>query len=70
MITKMNMSGYFVDDETAVEIAGYLEDYISILDCRLKDELDNNDRNELAKSWVEINEICEILKGRHNKENF
>ena len=62
MINRMDASGFFVDEETAKEIADFLEDYNCLLESTLKTELDDDTKNEVAANSINIEEICQIFR--------
>lgn len=62
MISKVDETGYFIDEKTAQIIKYYLDDYRDILRSRLKDEIDDGDKDELEHDIVEINKILFDIK--------
>jgi len=62
MINRIDASGFFVDEETAKEIADFLEDYNCLLESTLKTELDDDTKNEVAANSINIEEICQIFR--------
>ena len=62
MINRIDASGFFVDEETAKEIADFLENYNYLLESMLKFELDEDTKNEVAANSINIEEICQIFR--------
>lgn len=60
--------GYLVEEDTAAKIAEYLDDYNALLESRLKDKLDETERDQLTIDSLNIDEICKTFRGYY-KEN-
>jgi len=62
MINKIDIPGFFIDNDTAKGIADFLEDYKNILESKLERE------NEIVMQIIDIKEICQTF--RDEKEDI
>ena len=68
MINKIDIPGFFVDDDTAKEIADFLEDYKNILESKLESEKNIYRKNEIVVQIIDIKEICQTFRGEQGIE--
>lgn len=69
MISRIDMKGYLIENDTAARIADCLKEYVDMLEERLRSKSNKDARSELAIKCVIAEEFCEILRGYYEEND-